>query len=74
MVAYLTYCKNFVFWDTINEGMPMRAPKGQCKRHAPTPVSEEQMTSAGTIWPATPDEDLCAEGRYAVGPDLADIK
>ncbi len=48
----------------------MRAPKVRCGRHAPTPVSEEQMASAGTIWPSTFDDDWCGEGRHAAAPEL----
>lgn len=51
----------------------MRAPEGRCRRHAPTPVSEEQVTSAGTIWPATFDDDWCGQGRRAICPDPDDI-
>ncbi len=31
------------------------------------------MTSAGTIWSATFDDDWCGEGRHAAAPELADI-
>ena len=48
----------------------MCAPEGRCRRHAPTPVAAEQMTSAGTIWLATFDDDRCGEGRHAAARTL----
>ena len=37
--------------------------EGRCRRHAPTPMSESMDQEAGTIWPATFDDDWCGEGR-----------
>lgn len=58
-----TYCKDCVFWDLTHAGTTTRSREGRCRRHAPTPRSDELELDNGTAWPATFDEDWCGEGR-----------
>ena len=71
------FCKDCVYWDITHRGSLTKAREGRCRRHAPTPVSETMDEDAGTIWPATFDDDWCGEGRmHGVGENddiLVDI-
>ncbi|MEK9553312.1 MAG: hypothetical protein VW446_08610, partial [Alphaproteobacteria bacterium] len=44
-------------------GTTTRAREGRCRRHAPTPQSDDINQDFGTVWPATFDDDWCGEGR-----------
>ena len=57
------FCKGCIFWDITHQGPLTKAREGRCRRHAPTPMSESMDQEAGTIWPATFDDDWCGEGR-----------
>ena len=62
-------CKDCIYWDVLPHSSTTRAKEGRCRRHAPTPSSEDAEKDMGTIWPATFDDDWCGE---AVGiPQLA---
>ncbi len=58
-----TYCKDCIYWDLTHKGTLTKSREGRCRRHAPTPMSESMEQEAGTIWPATFDDDWCGEGR-----------
>ncbi len=64
-MEFLTYCKDCIYWDVINEGTTTRAREGRCRRHAPTPRADEVSVDFGTVWPATFDDDWCGEGKQA---------
>ena len=53
------YCKDCVFRDIAHAGTTIKAREVRCRRYAPTPLSEEETTSGGTVWSATLDNDLC---------------
>ena len=57
------YCKDCVFWDITHDGNSMRSREGRCRRHAPTPQSDDITQDFGTVWPATFEDDWCGEGR-----------
>ena len=57
------YCKDCVFWDITHAGTTTKSREGRCRRYAPTPFSEEETTSGGTVWPPTFDDDWCGEGQ-----------
>ena len=63
------FCKDCIFWDITHAGTLTKAREGRCRRHAPTPMSESIDQEAGTIWPATFDDDWCGEGKI-YGDDL----
>ena len=57
------FCKDCIFWDITHQCTLTKSREGRCRRHAPTPMSESIDQEAGTIWPATFDDDWCGEGR-----------
>lgn len=65
------FCKDCIFWDITHAGTLTKAREGRCRRHAPTPMSENLEQEAGTIWPATFDDDWCGEGKMH-GDDVSD--
>ena len=62
-MSSLTYCKDCIYWDITHAGTTTRAREGRCRRHAPTPQSDDINQDFGTVWPATFDDDWCGEGR-----------
>ena len=62
------FCKDCVYWDIIHKGSLTTAREGRCRRHAPTPMAESIELEAGTIWPATFDDDWCGEGKTQLNP------
>lgn len=62
------FCKDCIFWDVTHAGSITKAREGRCRRHAPTPMSEDLDQEAGTIWPATFDDDWCGEARIHGDP------
>jgi len=60
------FCKDCIYWDVMPQAASTKAIEGRCRRHAPTPSSEDADKDMGTIWPATFDDDWCGE---AVGID-----
>ena len=57
------FCKDCIFGILPIKARSPNREKGRCRRHAPTPMSESIDQEAGTIWPATFDDDWCGEGR-----------
>ena len=62
------FCKDCIFWDVTHAGSITKAREGRCRRHAPTPMSEDLEQEAGTIWPSTFDDDWCGEARIHSDP------
>lgn len=58
------FCKDCVYWDEMSRATATKNKEGRCRRHAPTPTSEDAMTDTGTIWPSTFDDDWCGEGVH----------
>jgi len=58
-----TYCKDCIYWDITHAGTTTKAREGRCRRHAPTPSTDDVNADFGTVWPATFDDDWCGEGR-----------
>jgi hypothetical protein len=56
-------CRNCRFWWPISDGLPLEhlrqhATRGQCRRHAPPPVSSEQE------WAIVQKTDWCGEHSH----------
>jgi hypothetical protein len=70
-----TLCKDCIYWDIMPQSATTKATEGRCRRHAPTPSSEDAEKDMGTIWPSTFDDDWCGEavGIHQLAQDLEDI-
>ena len=66
-------CKDCIYWDVMPQSSSTRAKEGRCRRHAPTPSSEDAEKDMGTIWPATFDDDWCGEavGIHQLAQDIS---
>ena len=54
-------CQDCIYWDLMPQSASTKAREGRCRRHAPTPSSEDAEKDMGTIWPATFDDDWYGE-------------
>lgn len=59
-----TFCKDCIYWDEKSQQSLTKSKEGRCRRHAPTPSSEEAELDMGTIWPATFEDDWCGEAKH----------
>ncbi|MGC6529441.1 MAG: hypothetical protein ACON4G_00315 [Candidatus Puniceispirillaceae bacterium] len=57
-------CVDCIYWDEMPQSVTTKSREGRCRRHAPTPSSEEAEKDMGTIWPATFDDDWCGEAVH----------